>query len=82
MILYLDDFLYGDVNFQPKKRKYHRHGKRLIVNHNGLDYDQFRSIKDVARYYKINKQTISKYVKNKQIYIDNNGDKFIFKEAE
>lgn len=82
MILFLDDFLCSNINFQPKKRKYHRQGKRLIVNHNGLDYDQFRSIKDVARYYKINKQTIYKYVKNKQIYIDNNGDKFIFKETE
>lgn len=82
MILYLDDFLYGDVNFQPQKRKYHRHGKRLIVNHNGLDYDQFRSIKYIAIYYNINKQTIYKYVKNKQIYIDQNEDKFIFKEGK
>lgn len=82
MILYLDDFIYSNINFQPKKRKYHRHGKRLIVNHNGLDYDQFRSIKYVARYYKIHKQTIYKYIKTQQIYTHNNGDKFIFKEAE
>lgn len=78
MILYLDDFLYKNITFQPQKRKYHRHRKRIIVNHNGLDYDQFRSINEVAKYYNIDRKTIVKYIKNKRIYKTQDGSKFKF----